>query len=436
MRKERVACYIRVSSEEQKLHGISLDAQEDKLRTYAQKNNLDIVAWYRDEGISGRKLIKNRPALQQMIKDKDNFDRILFIKLDRFFRSVAEYHEAMKLLDPVIWTATEERYDLTSANGRVFVNMKLSISEYEADQTGDRIRLVNEYKVKNGLALTGSVPLGFKIVKADNGRRIVKDPEKEPELRWILKEYARTLSARAVSFKFEEVWGYHRGEKSIRMLIKNTMLYGSYRGNDNYCEPYITKQEWLSLNSHWKNPVRTSPRPYLFSSILKCPVCGGNLTGRENNYNKIYYSCKRHYNRRCTYAGQVSEIKIEQMLLENMEALLHDAKVSVAPRKKTVKRDYKAELERLNYSWQKGRISVEDYDKQYDELMALISKQEETSYEVDFSAIERVLSKGWRNIYSQLDNAHKSQFWHSILKEMHITWESYGNKSIDEVLFL
>ena len=88
----RIACYIRVSTQEQKLHGISLDAQRDKLKEYAEKHGLKIVAWYEDEGISGRKLIKNRPALQRMIKDaqKGQFDRIIFIKLDRFFRSVAE----------------------------------------------------------------------------------------------------------------------------------------------------------------------------------------------------------------------------------------------------------------------------------------------------------------------------------------------------------
>ena len=38
---ERVAGYIRVSSQEQKLHGYSLEAQKMKLREYAEKHNLD-----------------------------------------------------------------------------------------------------------------------------------------------------------------------------------------------------------------------------------------------------------------------------------------------------------------------------------------------------------------------------------------------------------
>ena len=176
----KVACYIRVSTQEQKLHGISLDAQRDKLKEYAEKHGLKIVGWYEDEGISGRKLIKNRPALQTMLNDAQagKFDRIIFIKLDRFFRSVAEYHECMKKIDPVLWTATEETYDLTTANGRAFVNMKLTIAELEADQTGERIDLVNEYKVKTGQALSGGHNQGYAytVKNIDGFKRVVKDP--------------------------------------------------------------------------------------------------------------------------------------------------------------------------------------------------------------------------------------------------------------------
>ena len=95
---ESVAAYIRVSTQEQKLHGLSLDAQRMKLIAYAKQHGLKIVGWYLDEGVSGRKVIKKRPELQRMIQDAEKklFDRIIFIKLDRFFRSVAEYHECMK----------------------------------------------------------------------------------------------------------------------------------------------------------------------------------------------------------------------------------------------------------------------------------------------------------------------------------------------------
>ena len=171
---ELVAAYIRVSSQEQKLHGLSLDAQKMKLQDYADKNNMKIVGWYMDEGVSGRKLIRKRPELQRMIQDAENgeFERIIFIKLDRFFRSVAEYHECMKRISPVVWTTTEEKYDLSTANGRMFVNMKLTIAELEADQTGERIKIVNDYKVSTGQPLFGVLPFCYMIeTDTETGRK-------------------------------------------------------------------------------------------------------------------------------------------------------------------------------------------------------------------------------------------------------------------------
>ena len=190
---EPVAAYIRVSTTEQKLHGLSLDAQKMKLKEYAKKHDMKIVAWYMDEGVSGRKLIRKRPELQRLIHDaqKGEFERIIFIKLDRFFRSVAEYHECMKQIAPVVWSTTEEDYDLTTANGRMLVNMKLTIAEMEADQTGERIKIVNEYKTSTGQPLTGSQPFGWMIAKdTETGRKkIVKDPDEAPILEDVLQYY-------------------------------------------------------------------------------------------------------------------------------------------------------------------------------------------------------------------------------------------------------
>lgn len=81
---ELVAAYVRVSTQEQKLHGLSLDAQKMKLTEYAEAHNMKIVEWYVDEGVSARKLIRKRPELQRMIQDaeKKKFERIIFIKLN------------------------------------------------------------------------------------------------------------------------------------------------------------------------------------------------------------------------------------------------------------------------------------------------------------------------------------------------------------------
>ena len=78
----RVACYARVSSEEQARGGISIDAQLDALRTWAKDNGHEIVGEYVDPGISARKAPVKRPALQRLLADRAGVELVAFTKLD------------------------------------------------------------------------------------------------------------------------------------------------------------------------------------------------------------------------------------------------------------------------------------------------------------------------------------------------------------------
>ena len=55
MKVKRCAIYIRVSTEEQHLNGLSLPAQRKALTEYAEHHGYIIVNYYADEGISARK---------------------------------------------------------------------------------------------------------------------------------------------------------------------------------------------------------------------------------------------------------------------------------------------------------------------------------------------------------------------------------------------
>ena len=344
---ERVAAYIRVSTQEQKLHGISLDAQRAKLREFAEKNNMRIVGWYEDEGVSGRKLIRNRPELQRMIQDAEQgkFDRIIFIKLDRFFRSVAEYHECMKRISPVIWTTTEEEYDLTTANGRMLVNMKLTIAELEADQTGERIRIVNEYKVSTGQPLvgTGNLPFGFMVVKDETtGRkRVVHNPDEEPILHDIINHYMTHQSKKKALTRLHALYHISMSHEALSRLLENPMLYGSYRDNPAYCEPYIDKETFDKMQDIIKRNIKentTENRAYLFSGLIRCPHCGrlmkGHIKHKKSKSKKGHilqykkYRCPIHYgNNSCPFGKVVNESVLERLMLANIEKYLDDAKI-------------------------------------------------------------------------------------------------------------
>lgn len=459
---ERVAAYIRVSTQEQKLHGLSLDAQKEKLKEYAKKHGLKIVEWYMDEGVSGRKLIRRRPELQRMIQDaeKGKFDRIIFIKLDRFFRSVAEYHECMKRIDPVLWTATEEKYDLTTANGRAFVNMKLTIAELEADQTGERIDLVNEFKVKTGQPLSGSMKFCWTIVQVGERKRIVKNPGTvhimEDLLHHIWTHQSKAATLKYINSKYDMDMSYD----SLSKLLKNTWLYGEYRGNPNYLaeqDRYMTKEDYLKMQEFISRQVKNNApvRDYIFSGLIKCPCCGKNMKGAagcsRNREGEVVwykqYKCQKHKLRgTCDFNKVISENTFERMMLANVKKYLEEARIrsaeieeEVPQLKKDKVAEIQEEIDRLNYSWQKNRIKVEKYDKDYDALMARLEEAQAEAEEVvkhDFSKAEAALAGDWRTIYDALDDAHKRAFWRSFIQSIEINRDwAKGNMKIERVNF-
>lgn len=460
---ELVAAYVRVSSQEQKLHGLSLDAQKMKLTEYAEKNNMKIVEWYVDEGVSGRKLIKNRPELQRMIQDAEKglFDRIIFIKLDRFFRSVAEYHECMKRISPVLWTTTEEKYDLTSASGRFFVNAKLAVAEMEADQTGERIRIVNEYKVQTGQPLTGThrLPFGFAVApnEATGRKKVAHAPDEEPIVRELINFYMTHQSKRKTLVYLHTKYGIAMSYTTLSNLLSNTMLYGSYRDNPTYCEPYIDKETFDKLQDIQKRNIKENTaenRAYLFSGLILCPLCGCKLKGghfQQKYKNSIgilkKYRCPNHRrNITCQFNKVVSEKTMERMMLAEIETLLKDAKIRAAKvtdseaveiPKHNIDEIHE-QIDRLNYSWQTGKIrTVEQYEKDFAELQEKLEEAEAEQGTVivkDFSKIDAILQTGWQGIYNNLDDEHKRAFWRSFIKSIEIHWTT-EKKEIVKVNF-
>ena len=128
---------------------------------------------------------------------------------------------------------------------------------------------------------------------------------------------------------------------------------------------------------------------------------------------------------------RVEEI-LEEQELKNIEISQKDTVSS----KYDVK-ELQAELDRLNYSWRKGRIKdVEEYDREYEELVAKIEEAGNTKKEepADFSHIRKTLSGGWKVIYEALDNDHKRAFWRSFVKEIHIEW-SKSKKDVKHIEF-
>lgn len=81
--------------------GYSLDAQKERMHSYAKSMDIEIAGEYEDAGRSG-KSICGRPEFQRMMKDiedqKDNVSFVLVFKLSRFGRSAADVLNTLQIM--------------------------------------------------------------------------------------------------------------------------------------------------------------------------------------------------------------------------------------------------------------------------------------------------------------------------------------------------
>lgn len=436
----RAALYPRVSTEEQHIKGLSLPAQQQALEEYAKAHGYEIVGVYADEGISARKPVKKRPAMMRLLDDvkKDKIDIILVTKLDRWFRNIKEYHITQEILEAhnCYWKTIFENYDTSTANGQMVVNIMLSVAQSESDRTSERIKTVFEYKKSQGMVPTGMcAPYGFRIVN--------KYIEKDPDTRHIVEDavsyYFTWFSVRKTFQYLQEKYGSQAPSfNMVDRIFKNSKYWGEWDGNKEYCDPYITPEQVKKMKIV-KN-ARTyegEGYTYIFSGLIKCPVCGCALSGYKktqrlsNGDVSVYrrYRCLKKYNKHPS--PNITETVVEAYMLEHvvgkLEKEIFKAEQKMQKKKKDPSVALIAERERLNTMYLKGRISDSYYDEQYTKLTEKINQYADLAQITpeSYAQIKHTFSGDWIDMYRTLDNEHKNSFWKNIIKEIRCDKETH-----------
>lgn len=433
----RTALVPRVSTDEQVRHGDSLDAQEDALVRFANENNMKIVGIYRDEGCSARKPVLKRPVMLKLLEDvkAGKIDRILFTKLDRWFRNVGEYHSIQTILERhnVTWQAILEDYNTATADGRLKVNIMLSVAENEADRTSERIKFVFNAKLAKK-EVYFPLPTGYTTEMIDGVRRAVKDPEKQDMMEYFFKR-ALTTSIRQASEDVKDKYGVYHAYSFWWQLTRKEIYTGTYKGIDDFAPAYITKEEYNELTNAGKVIKKTqNDRVYIFSGLIKCPYCGRRLAGKTNKGSDkreyVFYRCGRSISGACNYK-QVSEKKTEKYLLENLRTQLESYVLSAdaAQSKEKKGKPKKSEIEklqerlrRLNVAFFDGNMTDDEYAEQTKVIKEKISKvqveEAKVEKQVDTEAVKAFLATNFEDTYVTLTKKERQQFWRSIIDEV------------------
>ena len=157
---KRAAGYIRVSTVEQSLKGLSIETQIAEIENYAKAHNMKLEGVYIDRGITARKQLTKRVEFMRLMEDVQlgKIEHIIVLRLDRFFRNIYDYHRMMnEYLTPnnCDWSAVKEQYSTATTNGRLMINLRLAIAEQECDTDSDRIKDVQKHRISEGYIISG-----------------------------------------------------------------------------------------------------------------------------------------------------------------------------------------------------------------------------------------------------------------------------------------
>ncbi len=314
----RCGIYVRVSTDDQRDNGYSIDSQLRMIKEYCEKNDYSIVDVYNDAGYSGKDLM--RPEMQRLLADikSKKIDKLIAIKVDRLTRNnydgfwLLNYCEEHDVKIELIL----EPYDVSTANGEMIFGMNLVFGQRERKEIGARTkRAMEEMALKH--IHPSKAPYGYTRNK-DTGHLEI-EPIEAQVVKEIFKLCKEGHSTRGIATIMKDNNAYLSPGKwasdRVYKILTNSIYigifeYGKYKRKPqdilrvkDYCEPIIDEITWnATRNILVKNKHSNyGEHIHLFSGLVKCPICGEIMASSEsfkypNGKLKVYYHlrCKNH----------------------------------------------------------------------------------------------------------------------------------------------
>jgi DNA invertase Pin-like site-specific DNA recombinase len=219
----RTAGYVRVSTDRQADLGISLEAQEAKIRAIATVRGDELSEVIVDGGESAKDL--NRPGVQRLLElvENEKIDAVIVAKLDRLTRSVKDLSRMLELFEKrrVALISVAESLDTGSAAGRLVITIMGAVSQWEREAIGERTRDALRHKRSQGQRV-GNIAFGFQL--GPDGEHLEQSPTEQAALQEIrnlrsqghsMRRIAATLNHRAYRTRRGTPW---RLESVARVL--------------------------------------------------------------------------------------------------------------------------------------------------------------------------------------------------------------------------
>jgi len=369
-----VYIYTRVSTAMQ-VDGFSLDAQKDEIMRYVQYKNMRVCGEYTDEGKSGKN-ISGRPGFQRMMDDiiskKDGVSFVICFKLSRFGRNTADILNSLKMMKRygVNLICVKENIDSSLDSGKMMISILGAMAEIERDNISVQTMAGRKEKARQGGWNGAKAPYGYNLVDGE----LVIDPVQAEQVRIIFDKYANTGLGITGVARWMNEHGYKKAatthnsvtyfsEHFVEDVINNHAYHGKisygkrktvlregtedeyhkietsdYMISDGRHESIVSEDLWQKAHAKKiANAGKCEPadkdHQYIYSALLKCPVCGKSLYGatmtrrrkKDGSLYPRYYSyvCRsgETYNGlKCDF-GQISCDRVDRAMYEILSSI-------------------------------------------------------------------------------------------------------------------
>src|SRR3989338_2182235 len=403
----KAVVYARVSSKEQEETGYSLDAQEELLKTYAEKpqHQFDVVKKFRiSESASGK---TQRATFAEMIRymDKNKVNVLICEKVDRLTRNfkdaivIDEWLDKDEVRQVHLVKDALILHKNSKSQEKLNWGIRILFAKNYTDNLSEEVKKGQKQKTREG-GLPTKPPLCFKTI-GEKGHKIhVIDEEVAPYIKQMFTLYATgnysTLSLCEKMYKlgFRSRAGGKVVKSKIHKLLSDPFYYGKFvwKGeiHQGKHEPIITKdlfEQVVAKLTRGCAPYFNKHDKELRGKIF-CGNCKKTVTC-ERQKGQWYGACKQCKAQLAKDAQYIRQEHVEDILLARMSSIAPKNERVMTILNKALKESHAEEstyhdtqvqsinnkLERIQQRIKTmyddrldGRISVEGYDQKLTEF--------------------------------------------------------------------
>ena len=299
----------RVSSREQQ-EGMSIPAQERRLREYAMRKGLEVVWVFAITESSTKDTRKEFQKILELIKKSKEPLALVADTIDRVQRS---FKESVVLED----FRKESKVEIHFIREGLILNLKSNSADIlrwdmgvmfarsYVLQLSDNIKRSKEQSARNGIWM-GLAPTGYiHSVDEKGNKTIVPDPNLAPFITKMFGLYAtgnyslRELQKEVTSMGARAKSGKPFAISQLNKILKKSFYCGimeSKYGVVNHNYECLTNIETFKrvqeiIEGYQSKPHKTISKPFILKGMINCANCGCMVTPEIKKKRYVYYSC-------------------------------------------------------------------------------------------------------------------------------------------------